>query len=186
MNIRKPIDYSVMYVELDEILSKNLPQMEEIYAIGKAICNRSEKGAAVMAAEYLQTNYPDRIGFSPRNVRRMRDFYRTYENDETLLQLAMNIGWTLNVVIMEAALTRTERKWYLEQAEIRKWSKTQLSDAIQEAAYQNELAEERSCPKTHFEPAWKLATHTSKVLHRSMNRSLLGIQGLCYRKLLLC
>lgn len=28
----------------------------------------------------------------------------------------MKIGWTLNVVIVEAALARDERKWYLEQA----------------------------------------------------------------------
>ncbi|MBT9651416.1 DUF1016 family protein, partial [Oscillibacter sp. MCC667] len=35
---------------------------------------------AIAAAEFLQTNFPDRTGFSPRNVRQMRDFYRTYEN----------------------------------------------------------------------------------------------------------
>ena len=34
--------------------------------------------AAIAAAEFLQTNFPDRTGFSPRNVRRMRDFYKTY------------------------------------------------------------------------------------------------------------
>ena len=92
MNIRKLIDYSTLYAELDKVLSENRPQMEEIYAIGGAICKQPEKGAAVMAAEYLQDNYPDCSGFSPRNARRMRDFYRTYENDEALLQLALNIG----------------------------------------------------------------------------------------------
>ena len=83
--------------------------MDEIYAIGKVICQRPEKGAAVAAAEYLQANFPDRVGFSPRNVRRMRDFYKTYENDQTLLRLAMKIGWTLNVLIMEAELTSVQR-----------------------------------------------------------------------------
>ena len=33
---------------------------------------RPEKGAAIAAAEFLQTNFPDRTGFSPRNVRQMR------------------------------------------------------------------------------------------------------------------
>ena len=80
MNIRKPADYSAMYQELTAILSRNLPQMEEVCAIGKAVNQRPEKGAAVAAAEYLRANFPDRTGFSPRNVRRMRDFYRTYEN----------------------------------------------------------------------------------------------------------
>ena len=126
MNVRKPVDYGTMYRELAAILARNLPQMDEIYAIGKAISQRPEKGAAVAAAEFLQANFPDRTGFSPRNVRRMRDFYRTYENDKPLLRLAMKIGWTLNVIIMEAELARDERKWYLEQALCRGWSKTQL------------------------------------------------------------
>ena len=86
MNIRKPADYSSMYRELTEILALNLPQMAEICAIGKAVSRRMEKGAAVAAAEFLQANFPDRTGFSPRNVRRMRDFYKTYKNDQKLLR----------------------------------------------------------------------------------------------------
>ena len=123
MNDRKPVDYGAMYRELSAILAQNLPQMDEIYAIGKTISQRPEKGTAVMAAEFLQANFPDRTGFSPRNVRRMRDFYKVYENDKLLLRLAMKIGWTLNVVIMEAELTVETRKWYLEQALCRGWSK---------------------------------------------------------------
>ena len=37
MNVRKPVDYGTMYMELTAILAQNLPQMDEIYAIGKAI-----------------------------------------------------------------------------------------------------------------------------------------------------
>ena len=78
MNVRKPVDYSTMYRELAAILAQNLPQMDEIHVIGKAISQRPEKGAAVAAAEFLQANSSDHAGFSPRNVRRMRDFYKTY------------------------------------------------------------------------------------------------------------
>ena len=130
MNVRKPVDYGTMHRELTAILAQNLPQMDEIHAIGKVISQRPEKGAAVAAAEFLQANFPDRTGFSPRNVRRMRDFYRTYENDQTLLRLAMKIGWTLNVVIMEAELARVARKWYLEQARVQQWSKAVLLEKL--------------------------------------------------------
>ena len=75
MNIRKEIDYSTMFAALDLAVSMNLPQMELYCEIGKAICARTEKGAAVAAANYLNEQYPDMAGFSPRNVRRMRDFY---------------------------------------------------------------------------------------------------------------
>ena len=139
MNVRKPVDYGTMYRELTAILAQNLPQMIEIYAIGKAISQRPEKGAAVAAAEFLQANFLERTGFSPRNVRRMRDFYKTYENDQTLLRLAMKIGWTLNVVIMEAELTREIRKWYLEQARERQWSKAVLLEKLASAAHLEKL-----------------------------------------------
>ena len=86
MNVRKPVDYGTMYQELTAILAQNLSQMDEIYAIGKAISQRLEKGAVVAAAEFLQANFPDRTGFSPRNVRQIRDFYKTYENDQKLLR----------------------------------------------------------------------------------------------------
>ena len=86
MNVRKPVDYGTMYRELTVILAQKLSQMDEIYAIGKAISQRPEKGAAVAAAEFLQANFPDRTGFSPRNVRQIRDFDKTYENDQKLLR----------------------------------------------------------------------------------------------------
>ena len=135
MNIRKPVDYGTMYRELTAILTQNLPQMDEVYAIGKAISQRPEKGAAVAAAEFLQANFPDRTGFSPCNVRRMRDFYRTYENDQTLLRLALKIGWTLNVVIMEAELTREQRISCLQRAAAERLSKKKLLEIILNGAF---------------------------------------------------
>ena len=72
MNIRKPSDYSSLYSVLDALMGSDLAEMELYCEIGRAVCARTEKGAAVMAAEYLQAEYPDRKGFSPRNLRRMR------------------------------------------------------------------------------------------------------------------
>ena len=37
MNIRKNIDYSEMYIELDKLMEQQLPQMELYWAIGKAV-----------------------------------------------------------------------------------------------------------------------------------------------------
>ena len=65
------------------------------------------------AAEYLAVKCPDNSGFSPRNLRRMRDFFRTYETAPDILKEALLIGWTQNVVIMEAGLSMDQRHWYL-------------------------------------------------------------------------
>ena len=169
MNVRKPVDYSTMYRELTAILTQNLPQMDEVYAIGKAISQRPEKGAAVMAADFLQANFPDRMGFSPRNVRRMRDFYKTYENDQTLLRLAMKIGWTLNVVIMESGLTRDERKWYLEQARRGGWTKAELQAALHTEAYSDQ------CEETEIEKPIK--AQFARKLHMLKTRFFVQCRG---------
>jgi len=84
--------------------------------------------------KFTSTKHASYFPFSPCEENRVKvrktDFYKVYENDELLLRLAMKIGWTLNVVIVVAALARDERKWYLEQALCRGWSKTQLLNAI--------------------------------------------------------
>lgn len=135
MNIRKNIDYSEMFEELDTLMAQQLPQMELYCGIGKAVCRRTEKGAAVMASEYLNKQYPDVKGFSPRSLRRMRDFYRTYENHPDLLSLAMQIGWIQNVVIMEAELTIDLCGWYMKAALQFDWSKAELIANIYEKAH---------------------------------------------------
>ena len=70
MNVRKPVDYSTMFVALDTLMTADLPQMELYCEIGRLVSGRPEKGAAVAAAEYLCSAYPDASGFSPRNLRR--------------------------------------------------------------------------------------------------------------------
>ena len=174
MNVRKPVDYSTMYRELTAILAQNLPQMIEIYAIGKVISQRPEKGAAVAAAEFLQANFPDRAGFSPRNVRRMRDFCKLYENDEPLLRLAMKIGWTLNVVIMEAELTRDTRQWYLRKANAGGLSKAELLEMIESAAHLEKSLD--AAPDTCYTDKKRkdsaLRRHTAIASRRQPSQSL--------------
>ena len=113
MNIWKPTDYSEMYTAMDHAMALELSQMNLYCELGRIVSLRPEKGAAVAAAEYLSEYYPQSKGFSPRNLRRMRDFFRTYGDKSELLKAAMELNWTQNVVILEAELTEHERLWYL-------------------------------------------------------------------------
>ena len=138
MNIRKPVDYTDLYAQLETALCRNKNQMEQYAAIGKAVALRSEKGAAVAAAGYIREAHPELSGFSPRNLRRMRAFYQTYGDRPDLLDLAMRIGWTLNVLILEADLTLAERAWYLNAALRFGWTKAVLQEKLAESAHLNE------------------------------------------------
>ena len=137
MNVRKPVDYSAMFAVLDTLMAANLPQMELYCEIGRLVSGRPEKGAAVAAAEYLCSAYPDASGFSPRNLRRMREFYRTYESAPEVLGEAMTIGWTQNVVILEAELSTQERAWYIKAAGQFGWSKLELAGNIRERTHES-------------------------------------------------
>ena len=135
MNVRKAADYSALHAALDQLMPSVLPQMELYREIGRLVSGRPEKGAAVTAAEYLRAAYPDVPGFSPRNLRRMRDFYRAYEDAPEMMAEAMAIGWTQNVVILEAELTLQENAWYIRAVRQFGWSKLKLAERITASAH---------------------------------------------------
>lgn len=146
MNIRKNIDYSSMFEAMDAVVTANIPQMELYRELGRLICARPEKGAAVAAAEYLKSRYQDVSGFSPRNLRRMRDFYRMYGQKPDLLRMAMEIGWTQNVVILEADLSMEERRWYLGAVGQFCWTKVELQRNIESSIHLETRLDEPSIP----------------------------------------
>ena len=137
MNIRKHIDYSQMYVALDALLDSVQVQTKLFCEIGRVIDERPEKGAAVAAAEYIGANYPEKSGFSPRGLRRMRDFYRAYKNDPALMAEAMNVSWTLNALVIENCEDQEVRRWYIRACIKLGWSKQELSSKIAEKAHED-------------------------------------------------
>lgn len=117
----------------------------ELYlALGKLVSSRPEKGAAVMAAEYISANYPNQTGFSPRNLRRMRDIFRLYEGHPEMLEQAGKVGWIQNVVIMEADLDLDARYWYLLAVQRFGWSKAELTKQIAANAHLETTIREES------------------------------------------
>ena len=135
MNHRNTADYAEMFAVLDAIVTSGLSQTELYQAIGHAVSDRAEKGAALAAAEYLQAAYPDVAGFSPKNLRRMRDFYRSYADEPEILRQAAEIGWTQNVLIIEGELSGPEKAWYIRAVQQFGWSKAELARQISSSAH---------------------------------------------------
>ena len=144
MNIRKPIDYTAMFAALDTLMAAQLPQMELYREIGRLVSRRNEKGAAVAVSEYLQAAYPAADGFSPRNVRRMRAFYAAYEESPEIIRLAMNLGWTRNVAILEGCGSSAERAWYIRAVLRFGWKKAKLLESIKTQAWRNSSLDEQA------------------------------------------
>ena len=112
----------------------------ELYTrIGQCICRQGEKAFIPHLAEMLANRFPSLKGFSLRNLRRMRDFYRTYENNPVLMERAQSLGWTQNAVILECCETDEQRSFYIDLAAERNLSKLALMKAIQEGAFADAL-----------------------------------------------
>ena len=144
MNIRKAVDYSTMFATLESVMKADLPQMELYCEIGRVVSGRGEKGAAVAASEYLQAAYPAAEGFSPRNLRRMREFYAAYEESPEIIRLAMNLGWTQNVAILERCSSNEERAWYIRAVLRFGWKKAKLLAAIESQAWLHSSLDEQA------------------------------------------
>ena len=144
MNIRKPTDYTAMFAALDTLMAAQLPQIELYCEIGRLVSGRAEKGATVAASEYLQAAYPATEGFSPRNLRRMRAFYAAYEESPEIMRLAMYLGWTRNVVILERCGSNEERTWYIRAVLHFGWKKAKLLAAIESQAWQHSSLDEQA------------------------------------------
>lgn len=130
MNIRKPTDYSILFSELDRLMAEQLSQMNLYCEIGRLVSSEAEKGAAVVASEHLRAAYPAADGFSLRNLR-MWAFYATYEESSEITRLAMNLGWTQNVAILERGSSNEERAWYIRAVLRFGWKKAKLLEAIE-------------------------------------------------------
>ena len=112
----------------------------ELYTrIGQCICRQGEKAFITHLSEMLADRFPSLKGFSLRNLRRMRDFYRTYENSPALMSRAQSLGWTQNAVILECCETDEQRSFYIDLAAERNLSKLSLMNAIQEDAFAETL-----------------------------------------------
>ncbi len=133
------------------------------WSIGQSIVALQEKhdwGDAVVEtlSHDLSKWYPDSFSFSPRNLWLMRQMYTDYRKLtvklkqpvselEKLKQLASEIPWWHNVVIMQKVRTIEERRYYLEAARQMGWSRNVLLNQIKGDAYLRQ-----SRPKQHNFP----------------------------------
>jgi len=125
----------------------------ELYTrIGQCICRQGEKAFIPHLAEMLADRFPSLKGFSLRNLRRMRVFYRTYENNPVLMERAQSLGWTQNTVILECCETNAQRSFYIDLATERNLSKLALIKAIQEGAFALHTEDYDECVKPSFAP----------------------------------
>ena len=134
----------ICYAETDAPTDRALMQLYTV--MGAQICAQGEKAFVMHLAEALAKQFPQRKGFSPRNLRRMRDFYHFYKNSPLLMAQAMELGWTQNTMILECCETNEQRSFYMRLAAEKQLSKLALAKAIEENLFEAQMQTEFASP----------------------------------------
>jgi predicted nuclease of restriction endonuclease-like (RecB) superfamily len=121
--------------------------------IGQIIVERQEgntwgKSVVEQLAKDLQAEFPEVRGFSARNIWNMRNLYLNYCKSQKLQQLAAEIGWMHNIVIIEKCKDDLEREFYLRMTRKFGWSRNVLIHQIENQSYEKTLLNQTNFEQT--------------------------------------
>ncbi|MBO4751580.1 MAG: DUF1016 family protein [Bacteroidales bacterium] len=101
--------------------------------------DRADYGAYILKRLSKELTPEFGNGFSYANLKNMRQFYKTYANDEKGYTLCSQLGWSHNRLIMRVE-NEEARHYYLKEAIEEQWSVRALERNIQSQYYQRMLA----------------------------------------------
>jgi predicted nuclease of restriction endonuclease-like (RecB) superfamily len=121
--------------------------------IGQIIVERQEgntwgKSVVEQLAKDLRAEFSGIRGFSTRNIWNMRNFYLSYCKSQKLQQLAAEIGWMHNIVIIEKCKDDLEREFYLRMTRKFGWSRNVLIHQIENQSYEKTLLNQTNFEQT--------------------------------------
>lgn len=123
---------------LRTVISVNSELILLYWSIGRDIRARQSAegwGAKVITrlAEDLRRAFPDMTGISARNLKYMRFFADTWPDRAIVQQVAAQLPWGHNIVLLQAVKSATEREWGarspISRAPYRPYSRNWLSNS---------------------------------------------------------
>ena len=109
--------------------------------IGRSILERQGQegwGAKVIdrLAADLRKAFPDMRGLSPRNLKYMRAFAAAWPDQSIVQQLAAQIPWFHNCILLDRVTEPSQREWYIRRTIEHGWSRNILALQIQGRAHE--------------------------------------------------
>jgi len=120
--------------------SVNQHQISHNFDIGRMIVDRQSKfgwGKSIVEKLSKDINklFDGIEGYSSGNLWNMRHFYMEYNEKNELYELAKNVPWSHNILIMQKIKDFDERKYYLFATQKLAWSRAVLLNQIKANAY---------------------------------------------------
>jgi len=121
-------------------LSVNRELVLLYWQIGKEILQRQESdgwGTKVIEqiSRDLSSEFPEMKGFSSRNLKYMRRFAEIWSNEQFVQQLAAQIPWFHNCVILDQVSDPDEQEWYIRETIANGWSRSILVHQMESDLY---------------------------------------------------
>ena len=128
---------------LRTVMAANSAMVMLYWDIGCLILDRQEKegwGAKVIdrLSADLRETYPDMKGLSPRNLKYMRAFAAAWTDRSFVQQLAAQIPWFHNCILLDRISDSTTRIWYIKAAIEHGWSRNILEIQIDTCAHERQ------------------------------------------------
>jgi predicted nuclease of restriction endonuclease-like (RecB) superfamily len=147
-------------------LAANAELVTLYWQIGGDILQRQAEqgwGAKVIArlASDLREAFPDMKGFSRANLLYMRAFAQAWGNAEIVQQLAGQLPWFHNVILVTRVKDHPTREWYARRAIVDGWSRVTL-----ELNIRNQLHQRQGQAITNFDA--RLPTPHSALAHETL------------------
>jgi len=122
--------------QLRASLSVNRELVLLYWQIGRDILDRQERehwGAKVIdrLAADLKKAFPEMKGFSPRNLKYMRAFAEAWPDEQFVQQVAAQIPWFHNCVLLDKIRRQEDRIWYVRASIQHGWSRNVLVHQIE-------------------------------------------------------
>jgi predicted nuclease of restriction endonuclease-like (RecB) superfamily len=110
------------------------------WQLGREILQRQAQegwGSQVInrLAQDLKREFPAVKGFSPRNLKYMRAFADAYPEEAIVQQVAAQIPWTHNCVLLDKVKNPQARLWYIQQVRDHGWSRNVMALQIESGLY---------------------------------------------------
>lgn len=137
------------------------------WSIGKQISEKQTQsgwGAKVVdqLATDLKIEFPEMKGFSPRNLKYMKRLADTWKDPAIVQQLAAQIPWGHNMVILDKLKAEHERVWYTQNTIEHGWSRNVLVHQIESGLMNRQGNAVNNFAATLPEPQSELARQTFK------------------------
>ncbi|MEA1946532.1 MAG: PDDEXK nuclease domain-containing protein [Thermodesulfobacteriota bacterium] len=148
-------------------LAVNAQMVFLYWEIGNSILRKQENegwGAKVIErlSQDLRNAFPEIKGLSSRNLKYMRKFAETYPDVEFVQQLAAQIPWFHNCVLIDKVKSKKEREWYIQQTIQNGWSRNVLVHQIETNLYDRKGDSTHNFDATLPKPQSDLAKETLK------------------------